>query len=120
MGYEGINQWGSVFSNVFGAKKPTMKCYEIAPGKNDAAKALKNKRFVVKIQVPTGCKCCPLLSQCLETMLPYPDITLFDKFCLNYSAGEGTLMVYNEDRTIFFGIDSDNSGINGLQFQFHQ
>lgn len=56
MGYEGYTKYTFAVSNVFGAKRPTVGCHEITPGKkNEAAKALKDKRFVVKIQVPT-CK----------------------------------------------------------------
>ena len=57
MGYEGNTKYSFVLSNVLGAKKPTIGCHEITPGKkNEAAEVLKDKRFVVKIQVPMPCK----------------------------------------------------------------
>ncbi len=74
MGYAGSTpggQYSAFFSDVFGAKQPSFSTHQVFPGdrESDEAKALKNNRFMVKVQIPTDSEC--QIQQCLSPSLQF-------------------------------------------------
>ena len=123
IGYPGVtpdNAYITTVSNVFGAKKPTVSLHTLFPGQEEPAKAkaLKNKKFIVKVQIPTTRKSINGVETICD--LKKIDLLLFIAklsgcLILSSPAGGGSMMVYNEDRSVHFFINSDTQGDNYIK-----